>query len=88
MSKSKKTTTRERLEPQHASSCDCNPCRCGAEGYSHHPTRGWMYSQLERLGIRARGIDYTDTQLAEMLRDRGYDVSASPRKKCSEETDR
>lgn len=81
-------TTRASSEPEHTSLCDQSPCRCGAAGYSRHPTKGWMYNQLERLGLPVRGIGYTDSQLAEMLRQKGYDVSASPRKAWQEESDR
>lgn len=87
MAKQKKQTTARTLsEAEHASSCARDPCRCGAEGYSRHPTKGWMYSQLERLGVSVRGIGYSDAQLVEMLRARGYDVSATARKSCSEES--
>lgn len=52
------------------------------------PTRGWMYSELERLGHRVRGTDFTDSQLARMLIDLGYDVSAKPEKKTRDDSER
>lgn len=38
------------------------------------PTDGWMCSELERLGVNARGRPFTSVQLVAMLRARGYDV--------------
>ena len=45
------------------------------------PTSGWMRSELERHGVRNRGIAYTDAQLAAMLREIGIDVSHKPARK-------
>lgn len=40
-----------------------------------NPTSGWMRSELERIGVRNRGVAYTDAQLIKMLIERGYDVT-------------
>jgi hypothetical protein len=51
--------------------------------YPRHPTRGWMFSELERCGILVRGRPLSDEELAAMLRARGYNVegTAEPRPK-------
>lgn len=39
-----------------------------------HPTRGWMFKELELNGIFLRGVKINDKAMAKMLRDLGYDV--------------
>ena len=47
--------------------------------YPKHPTNGWMISELERLKVRVRGTKLATEpeKMAQMLRERGYDVSIS-----------
>lgn len=39
-----------------------------------NPTEGWMRSELERRGVMNRGHDYSEEQLAAMLREVGVEV--------------
>lgn len=46
-----------------------------------HPTRGWLFSECDRIGASQRGKDVTDEKMCALLRSHGYDVSSSAVKK-------
>ena len=63
-----------------------NDCRCGVNGCNDPhpdfapslPTDGWLYSELERLGVRARGTNISAKAMVTILVDRfGYKIDKS-----------
>lgn len=40
--------------------------------YPKNPTNGWLYSELERNGIHARGMQWTRKHMIKLLEEKGY----------------
>mgnify|MGYP007059464390 CR=1 FL=1 len=53
-----------------------------------HPTAGWCYSELERIGHSVRGEKHDIKSLCKLLKQHGYDVTADSPPKPQQTNDR